>query len=253
MRSSRFRGSITSVTVKGGRSRKNESRIPRVYHTPRGVCQPPVPYTRMRGKKEESAMARSELRSRARGTPINVERAAGLGVYPPAVGTGRVHTRLIPSASRMVYTGRARRPGSALRRRRGERDALALRARILRDASPTPDLRRRLGCATLGVLAAQHDASLVAGPGRNPASRQVQRRGHASGQSEATRAAGESGRATQDGSRRDAQTEQVRTAPVVQGPVHDVPDRQREPEYGQQRRSRSCPTRGQSGSRDDGS
>ena len=90
---------MTSVTVKGGRSLKKESRIQRVYHDPRGFCQPPVPYTRMRGKKEESATtaggrsarARSELRSRARGTPINAERVVGFWVYSPVRNRACVH------------------------------------------------------------------------------------------------------------------------------------------------------------------
>jgi len=52
VRSSKARGSITSVTFKGGRSRKKESRIWGVYHDPPGVCQPPVPLrTRARKKR----------------------------------------------------------------------------------------------------------------------------------------------------------------------------------------------------------
>lgn len=81
MRSSKVEGLITSVTVKGGRSLKNESRISRVYHTPRGVCQPPVPYASARTEKKESAMAHSGMRSSARATPYNVERGVGLAAY----------------------------------------------------------------------------------------------------------------------------------------------------------------------------
>jgi hypothetical protein len=106
VRSSKVQGLITSVTVKGGRSLKKESRIPRVYHTPRGVCQPPVPYASARTEKKESAMARSRLRSRARATPINVESVAGLVAYcllsePGArarVIKSRAQTRLLPGA-----------------------------------------------------------------------------------------------------------------------------------------------------------
>jgi len=106
VRSSKVQGLITSVTVKGGRSLKKESRIWGVYHDPRGVCQPPVPYTRMRGKKEESAMARSELRSRTRGTPINAERVVALVVYHP-----RLKDRVPFSAADVASTTPCPPPG----------------------------------------------------------------------------------------------------------------------------------------------